>query len=376
MSVVSKVLIIGAGPAGLSSAVALRDAGIDVEVVEVSPTQEVPGSELMIGGSFLRALDALGVAERCVVVGVGLNATILCRADGQVLAEVALPRVARNGLPLAAGITRNNLLAILRDTAEAKGAVVRYGTTVEDIDNGVEAVRVAFADGRSDTYDLVVGADGVRSAVRRLVFPDAPQPRYTGQAVWRARVPRKGDPMLAVSYGPHNKAGFITVSDELQYLFCVVNAPSPQRLPEERFPELLREVLADYGGVIAEAREHLRDPEQIYYSGLVNLILPSPWHRGRILLIGDAARACTPHLAYGAGIAVEDSVVLGEVLSTHDDLPAALKTFMGRRYERCRMVVENAQQLGEWEQEADSPDTGRLSAELIEQSWASLAEPI
>lgn len=90
MSVVSKVLIVGAGPAGLSSAVALRDAGVDVEVVEVSPTREVPGSELMIGGSFLRALDVLGVAERCVKVGVGLNATMLCRADGQVLAEVAL----------------------------------------------------------------------------------------------------------------------------------------------------------------------------------------------------------------------------------------------------------------------------------------------
>jgi hypothetical protein len=95
----------------------------------------------MLGGAFLRALDALGVAERCVELGVGLNTTTLYTADGEVLADIPLPRVARADLPLAAGITRNNLLAVLRDAAETGGAVVRYGTTVEDIDNGPEAVR-------------------------------------------------------------------------------------------------------------------------------------------------------------------------------------------------------------------------------------------
>jgi 2-polyprenyl-6-methoxyphenol hydroxylase-like FAD-dependent oxidoreductase len=234
---------------------------------------------------------------------------------------------------------------------------------------------VVFSDGRRGSYDLVVGADGVRSRVRSVAMPDAPRPRYTGQGVWRARVPRTGDPMLAVFFGSRSKAGFITVSDETQYVFCVVNAPNPQRLPEERFPELLREVLADYGGVLGEVREQIHDRGQIYYSGLVSLILPVPWHRGRVLLIGDAAHTCTPHLAYGAGIAVEDGVVLGEVLSTYDGLPAALEAFMHRRYERCRMVVENSRQLGEWEQNA-LPETGRLSAELTEQSWAALAEPI
>jgi len=234
---------------------------------------------------------------------------------------------------------------------------------------------VVFSDGRSGSYDLVVGADGVRSRVRSLAMPDAPQPRYTGQGVWRARVPRTGDPMLAVFFGSRSKAGFITVSDETQYVFCVVNAPDPQRLSEERFPELLREVLAEYGGIIGEVREQIRDHGQIYYSGLVSLILPTPWHRGRVLLIGDAAHTCTPHLAYGAGIAVEDGVVLGDVLVRYESLPVALEAFMHRRYERCRMVVENSRQLGEWEQHA-GPDTGRLSAELTEQSWAALAEPI
>lgn len=375
MAAVSNVLIVGAGPAGLSSAIALRRAGIEVEIVERSPTRDVPGAELMVGGSFLRTLDTLQVAERCVEVGIGLDRTRLCAADGQVLGEVAMPRVARSDLPLAAGITRNNLLGILLDTAEAVGSVVRHGTTIDDIKNNERQIGVVFSDGRSGSYDLVVGADGVRSTVRSLVMPGAPQPRYTGQGVWRARVPRTGDPMLAVFFGARSKAGFITVSDEFQYVFCVVNAPNPERLPEGRFPELLREVLAEYGGVMDEVREQIRDRGQIYYSGLVSLILPAPWHRGRVLLIGDAAHACTPHLAYGAGIAVEDGVVLGEVLSTYDSLPVALEAFMRRRYERCRMVVENSRQLGEWEQNA-VPEAGRLSAELTEQSWAALAEPI
>lgn len=217
MAAVSNVLIVGAGPAGLSSAIALRRAGMDVEIVERSPIRDVPGSELKVGGSFLRTLDALGVAERCVEVGIGLDRTRLCAAAGQVLTEVVMPHVARDDLPLAAGITRNNLLGI---------------------------------------------------------------PRHR-----------------------------------------VVNAPNPDRLPEERFPELLREVLAEYGGVMEEVREQIHDRGQIYYSGLVSLILPVPWHRGRVLLIDDAAHTCTPHLAYGAGIAAEDGVVLGQVLSTYDGLP-------------------------------------------------------
>src|SRR3954464_7641302 len=83
MGAVSNVLIVGAGPAGLSSAIALRRAGIDVELVEKSPTRKVPGSELMVGGSFLRALDALQLAERCIDVGIALDTTRLCAADGQ-----------------------------------------------------------------------------------------------------------------------------------------------------------------------------------------------------------------------------------------------------------------------------------------------------
>src|SRR3954452_7289218 len=136
MGAVSNVLIVGAGPAGLSSAIALRRAGIDVELVESSPTRDVPGSELMVGGSFLRALDALQVADRCVEVGIGLDTTRLCAANGQVLADVAMPRVARSDLPLAVGIMRNNLLGILLDTADAMGSVVRHGTTIEEVENG------------------------------------------------------------------------------------------------------------------------------------------------------------------------------------------------------------------------------------------------
>src|SRR3954470_15278215 len=122
-------------------------------------------------------------------------------------------------------------------------------------------------------------------------------------------------------------------------------------------------------------REYLPQRGRSPGTGKSRFILPAPWHRGRVLLIGDAAHACTPHLAYGAGIAVEDGVVLGQVLATYDDLPAALEAFMHRRYERCRMVVNNSLRLGEWEQDA-VPETSRLSAELTEQSWAALAEPI
>jgi 2-polyprenyl-6-methoxyphenol hydroxylase-like FAD-dependent oxidoreductase len=107
---------------------------------------------------------------------------------------------------------------------------------------------------------------------------------------------------------------------------------------------------------------------------LQSLLAPLPWHRGRVVLIGDAVHASTPQLAMGAGLAIEDSLVLAELLDTAGTLEEALHGFGNRRFARCRMVVENSLQLGLWEQHPDDPeaDPGGLSGT----SWAALAEPI
>ncbi len=136
----------------------------------------------------------------------------------------------------------------------------------------------------------------------------------------------------------------------------------------------MRELLTPFGGVVAEVRETITEPEQVDVRKLHWLLAPAPWYRGRVLLIGDAAHATTPQLAMGGAIALEDGIVLGEVLASSDELQPALDGFMHRRYDRCRMVVENSVQLSEWEKQAaeHEEDAGRLQNE----SFAALAAPI
>jgi 2-polyprenyl-6-methoxyphenol hydroxylase-like FAD-dependent oxidoreductase len=143
--------------------------------------------------------------------------------------------------------------------------------------------------------------------------------------------------------------------------------------PDER-PARMRELLSVFGGVVAEVRETITRPEQVDVRKLYWLLMPAPWYRGRVLLIGDAAHATTPQLAMGGAIALEDGIVLGELLASGEELETVLEKFMERRYERCRMVVENSVQLSEWEKNAaeHEEDAGRLQSE----SFAALAAPI
>jgi 2-polyprenyl-6-methoxyphenol hydroxylase-like FAD-dependent oxidoreductase len=220
----------------------------------------------------------------------------------------------------------------------------------------------------------VVGADGVHSPLRALLFPDAPKPEFTGQGCWRAVVPRPAAIDCGHVYvGGPVKAGITPVSRDEMYLFLLQHVPGNPRIPEADWPELLAEQLRRFGGALGAMRDCLDASARINYRPLEKLLLPPPWHKGRAVLIGDAAHATTPHLASGAGLAVEDALVLGELLSSEPALEDALQSFVARRYERCRMVVENSVRLGELEmQRAPAQE----QAELQRTSMMALAEPI
>jgi 2-polyprenyl-6-methoxyphenol hydroxylase-like FAD-dependent oxidoreductase len=369
---VRRALVVGAGPAGLAAAISMRRHGVEVvDVAEITDRRAVIGSELSVASAMLRALDRIGAAHAVAAAGVAIDQAQMCLADGTLLGAVPFPQIAGPELPGAVGIARAVLHEVLWDAAEAAGARLRLGASVTRIESG-DTVGVSFADGSHDRYDLVVGADGVRSTVRELVFPDAPVPWYSGQIAWRARVPRRTGPMLAVYNAADRKAGLITVSPTDSYLFLLVNTPEPGRPDREDFPALLRSALAGFGGPVSEIRDDITDPAAIHYSPLNPVLVPAPWHRGRVILIGDAAHATTPHLAYGAGLAVEDGVILGETLAGAPDVETALKAFTERRWERCRMVVENGLQIQRWElQGPGAGDPGGLTM----RSQMAIAQP-
>ncbi len=378
MAVVQNVLIVGGGPGGLTAATALRQRGIAAEIVEINAELRPLGSGLTMMGPTLRALHTVDEAalRKCISLGAGHPAITFCDAEGNVLQRVQLPQPAGADFPGGFGITRPVFWGILAEMAQQAGTPIHLSTTISALSQDADGVDVTLSDGSQRRYDLVIAADGLHSPVRAMVFPDAPEPYFNGQTVWRAVVPRPAELSddMGMYYGPRNKAGFNPVSDDQAYVFLVENGVRRPRPPAEKWPELIREQLSEYGGLIGWAREQMRDPRFVDFRPLQVFLMAPPWYRGRVLLIGDAAHSTTPHLAMGAGIAIEDGIVLADALAEESSVEKALASFMARRFDRCRLVVENSAQLGAWEQDPSVPASEH--ARLSDESWAALAAPI
>ena len=375
MRSVGSVLIVGGGFAGLSAAIAFRQRGVAVTLVEIAADCGAYGAGISIGGATLRALKTLGVLEDYFRHGFGCEATEIRTFDDRLIQMIPAPRLAGSGVPGNGAVLRPVLARILYDAAVAAGADVRLRTTIEAVEDKGDCIVAALSDGGSVICDLMVGADGLLSAMRERILPNTPRPVYTGQSVWRAvlpRLPQVDHTMLWV--GQSTKVGLNPVSADDMYIFVNENRPGKGRLADSELVEGLRALLAPYAApLIRQARGLIDATSQIIFRPLEGLLVPLPWHKGRIVLIGDAIHATTPHLASGAGIGIEDAIVLAEECEAADDAESALKAFERRRWERCRMVVRNSGRLGEIEiANGDKTEHARL----MEQSFRALAEAI
>jgi 2-polyprenyl-6-methoxyphenol hydroxylase-like FAD-dependent oxidoreductase len=374
MIAVNRTLVIGGGISGMCAGIELRKRGVHVDLVEVDPNWRVYGAGITLSGPTLRALARVGIAHDIVTHGCCADGLDVFTSEGLPIGQLPTPRIAGPEIPGSGGILRPVLARILREHTLASGAAVRCGVSFSAINEAEDSIHVDFSDGRSEAYDLVIGADGLQSAVRAARFPDAPAPQYTGQGSWRAVVPRPARLARAQMYmGRSVKAGITPISNDEMYMFVTERRESPDHIDEELWPNELRGILKEFGGVIGEIREGLDSQSRILYRPFYAVLLPPPWHMGRVVLIGDAAHATTPHLASGAGIGVEDAVVLAEELERSPDLNLALGAFTQRRYERCRMVVENSLALGDMERR-NAPR--EQHEELMRTSMAALLEPI
>jgi 2-polyprenyl-6-methoxyphenol hydroxylase-like FAD-dependent oxidoreductase len=174
--------------------------------------------------------------------------------------------------------------------------------------------------------------------------------------------------------GADTKVGFSPVSATHMYMFLLHRAaPDPWIKPESQ-PRTLYEAMAGFGGFVPGIRETVltTNAHTINYRRLEAILLPSPWYRGHVVLIGDAAHATTPHLASGAGMAIEDGIVLVEELQACDTLAEALDHFMARRFERCRLVIENSVELGRIEMNHGSPEQ---HTKLMTDTLSALRQP-
>ena len=352
-----RVLVVGGGIAGMSCAIQMRKAGLSVDLVEIDPSWRIYGAGITLTGPTLRALRTLGVLEPVIAAGATWSGAKVHDKSGKLIEDVTFPALAE-GLPATGGIMRPLLHQVLSAKTLEVGTNVRLGVTLTDLLEKEAAVAVTLSDGTRADYALVVGADGIFSRLRERVFPGSARPVFTGQVVYRLLAERPpGFDRSHFFMSDDGKIGFNPVSATHMYMFLLHSVTgSPWIEPREQ-PQRLYEAMEGYGGFVPQIRATVRtnNAHSVNYRPLEVLLHPAPWHRGHVVLIGDAAHATTPHLASGAGMAIEDGIVLAEELGTQPTLEQALQNFMTRRFERCRLVVESSVRLGQIEMSRGSP---------------------
>ena len=364
----------GGGVAGMCAAIALGRSGRSVRLIDADPEWRALGAGMTLNGGALRAFHQLGLLDEVASKGACGGAATMCRADGAVI--FAAPPVSPfgPGVPGVGGIMRPALHGILQRHTRAAGVEVGLGQRLVGLQQGSGGVTAEFADGSRATFDLLVGADGINSTVRSIVFPDAPLPAFTGQGCWRAVVSRPAEVTGPVMFFGRQKCGLNPVSKDQMYLFLLQNVKDNRWLPEDEWPQLLRAELEEFTApMLRRVSDEIDNASLIVYRPLEAGLVPSPWFRGRVLMIGDAAHATTPHSAYGAALAIEDAVVLAEELDAGGGLDRSLDRFMARRYERCRAVVEGSVLQGELEQRGASMEEFNQASRAVSQV---IVEPI
>ena len=369
---VESVLVVGGGITGCVAAIALARRGVEVTLVERSPKWYGVGHGITVQGNALKVFREIGALGPILAKGHAFDRVRLRAADGADLTTITVAKTGGPDLPATMGALRSDVQDQLVAMIRGLGVEVRLGTSLvgfQSVDSHVEA---ELSDGRVENYDVVVAADGIKSATRALMgIPEDRRP--TGMGIWRAVVPRT--PEMAISglyyHGSEYKVGFTPISGDLCYAYVLTKPERPGNGLSDA--EVMRGLLQGYGGDVPFIRDHITEDTHLNFQPIEWLLVEGPWHRGRVIAIGDAVHACPPLIAQGAAQCAEDALLLADYLTRDGDVEELLTAYEARRKPRVKLVVEASLQLVDWEIHPDTP--GADPGGVLARSLQALAEP-
>lgn len=369
MARMKRALIVGGGIGGMVAAIALAKRGIDVHVIEAARPEDQLGTGINLQNNALRALHEVGLLDDCLAEGFPWSTITNRRStDGEIINSVAMPWPKIPGIPDAMGIMRTSFAEILARNARAAGVKMSYQTKVTELSQDNEGISVTLTDGTTDRADVLVAADGVFSQVRKMVFGEQHKTTYAGQGVWRFTIPRPesldGFTMFRTEAGV--SLGFLPLAPDIAYYFMLESTEEPLWVPPEKAADMLAERFADFE--VPEVRDLIplmHEGWHVSFRPFDILLMPPPWHKGRVVLVGDSAHSLTPQLTSGGGMAIEDAVVLADEMDRHENVEQALEAYSERRYERVKKVYECSLRICEIEK-ARSNDGAEGTRVLIE----------
>lgn len=347
MSRVRTALIIGGGVAGPAAAMALQKAGIDPVIYEArAGLSDGAGSFLTLAPNGVDALRAIDADRPALAAGFPTPAMVLRSGTGKYLGSAP---AGLTGQP-SQTLKRAGLYRALHEEAARRGVPIEYGKRLVDAKQADDAVRAVFADGSAATGDLLIGCDGVHSALRRIIDPAAPSPSYAGlinTGGYASGVPVDTAPgSYEMIFGKHAFFGYAAApSDEVWWFANVPRRAEPARgeldaIPASQWRSRLLELHAADAGPAVELIK--ASPELVAVSPVHTLPHLPAWHAGRMIVIGDAAHAPSATSGQGASLSIEDAVVLAQCLR---DLPGheqALTRFETLRRPRAEKIIKAA----------------------------------
>jgi salicylate hydroxylase len=348
--------IVGAGPGGLTLALACRHAGLtDITVYEQASTVETAGAGLQLSPNATRVLQTLGLRQELQAISFYPQA-VQFRAwrSGYLIAMRPLGGFseARYGAPYY-HVHRGDLQQLLLQQVRKLGIPVKTDALLRDIRQDADAVTAEFTDASARSHHVLVGCDGIHSAVRAALFGDS-SPRFTGHLAWRGLVPAERlprnllDPVVTAWLGPrkHFVNYFVRGGELVNFVGVVEDASwQAESWREPGDPERLRQDFADWHPVIGQIIDAAED---VFRWALHDHAPLEQWTRGRVTLLGDACHPMLPYLAQGAAMAIEDAWVLARMLEQWEDAPQhGLTEYERYRQPRTAHVQARSRQQGE-----------------------------
>jgi FAD-dependent urate hydroxylase len=330
-----RILVVGAGTAGLAAARALRVAGFRPDVVEELPAGTVPKAGIYLPGNASRALRGLGLDAPVRPLGDLIFRQVFQDARGRELFEVDVAALWA-GVGESRALSRADLHQVL---LTGVGGEVRYDTPVRELAIDGATAKVEFGDGSIAEYDLVIGADGRRSTIRAKAALGGPA-EPTGQIVYRSvvsGVPAVSDWVCLLG----RRSAFVVMPMGGRNLYCCADETAADR-PNPADPEArVRQLFGGFGGPVPA----ILDAMETVKVARTDEVVLERWSRGPVVLVGDAAHATSPTLAQGAAMSLEDALVLAEELRARPgDVGAAVRAYEERRRPRCRQVRERTRE--------------------------------
>lgn len=360
------ILIVGGGIAGCAAGISFSSAGHNVRIVEKQELWKFQSSGIFVYSNGLESLRDLGVLDEILTAGFTIPDGINSYFDhsGAEIVETKYPTADDGKIPAILGIKRAELHRVMANKLAAMGVEIILGTTVTSIQQSEHTASVTLTDGSCDSYDLVIGADGLRSEIRPMIGIDV-KPKYTGFGIWRS-VHERPETLVnkIMMMGPGKRFGIMPISDDRLYTFGTVAEPEGSFFPPETWAETMQSRFAEFSGPARQFLDALGPESEILYTAVEEVVLPLPWHRGRVVLIGDACHASTPFMGQGGAMAMQDAVILALLLAGDLSVDAALQKFGELRLPVCQFVQNVSRAVGEAgakeSKSASSPDYSGL----------------